>query len=70
VKKRRGGRRKPLKRLDSEKEIQGLYLDFVAPDLDFVASGLDLVAGNLENHHRAGQGGEFWYCKIDKNIKR
>jgi hypothetical protein len=49
-----------LKRLDSEKEIQGLYLDFVAPDLDFAASGLGFVAknlafasGNLEVLHRA-----------------
>jgi hypothetical protein len=37
------GRRKLLIRLDSAKEIQGFYLDFVAPDLDFVAPGLDFA---------------------------
>jgi hypothetical protein len=55
-----GGRRKPLIRLDSAKEIEGFNLDFVAPDLEFVAPGLDFVAnnldflaGNLEILHRA-----------------
>jgi hypothetical protein len=37
-----------LIRLDSAKEIQGFYLDFVALDLDFVVPGFDFLALGLE----------------------
>jgi hypothetical protein len=37
-----------LIRLDSAKEIQGFYLDFVALDLESIAPGLDFAAKNLD----------------------
>jgi hypothetical protein len=49
-----GGRRNPLKRLNSAKEMEGFDLDFVAPDLEFVAPGLDFVARNLDFLPRPG----------------
>jgi hypothetical protein len=54
-KKGRGGRRNPLIKLDSAKEMQGFHLDFVVPDLGFVAPGLDFVPVDLEILHRAGR---------------
>jgi hypothetical protein len=52
----RGGRRNPLIRLDSAKEIQGFDLDFIPPDLDFVPTSLDFAPENLEilHHSRVG----------------
>jgi hypothetical protein len=43
-----GGRRNPLIRLNSAKEMQGFNLDFVALDLEIVAPGLVFVAKNLD----------------------
>ena len=48
IKKRRGGQRKSLKKLDSAKEGETFYLDFVPPDLEFVPFGLDFVPKNLD----------------------
>jgi hypothetical protein len=48
-----GGRRKSLIRLDSAKEIQGFYLDFVAENLEFLVLGFDFLALGLEIRPRA-----------------
>jgi hypothetical protein len=42
-----------LKKLDSAKESEALYLDFVPPDLEFVPLGLDFVLEDLAFLHRA-----------------